>query len=177
MPVSTRQNQSKNRMGIKFQKSLLLIAYFILLSSFNSNKDFPLLQPIAKEEFKYISSKFGWRNHPIREDYHFHSGIDIVTKHKNTKVFVTADGLVKELDYSKEGLGLYLVIEHANDFETVYAHLSDIKVLKGSKVKAGDCIGRVGDTGSSTAEHLHYEIHHEGIALDPIEIVKRLKKK
>ena len=99
-----------------------------------------------------------------------------MTKHKNAKVFATADGVVKELDYSKEGLGLFLILEHSHGFETVYAHLSDIKVLKGSSVRAWEWIARMGTTGSSTAEHLHYEIRHDGMAIDPIEVIELLKK-
>ena len=163
-------------MNIRVQPVILCIACLVFFSSFNSNPPLPILQPVAQKDFNYISSKFGWRKHPIRQNRQFHSGIDIVTKHKNAKVFATADGIVKELDYSKEGLGLFVILEHSHDFETVYAHLSDIKVLKGSSVRAGEWIARMGTTGSSTAEHLHYEIRHDGMAIDPIEVIERLKK-
>jgi len=151
------------------------IVLFFVCTSFNSHTELPTLQPLSNKDFKYISSKFGWRNHPIKNDYHFHAGIDIVAKNKQAPVYATADGYVTELDYSKEGLGLFLVIDHSNDIQTVYAHLSDIKVLKGTYVKAGQMIGKIGTTGGSTSEHLHYEIRFEGVALDPFEVIKRLR--
>jgi len=162
---------------IKMNISIFVILLFLFFSSFNTTTQVPILQPISKQDFKYISSNFGWRNHPIRKKYHFHSGIDIVTKNKNAAIYATADGYIKELNYSKEGLGLYIVIEHINDIETVYAHLSDIRVLEGSKVKAGQMIANIGTTGSSTGEHLHYEIRFDGVALDPVKVIERLKEK
>jgi len=75
----------------------------------------PLLHPIRQTDFKYISSKYGWRIDPITQDSSFHEGIDIATISMNAAVYATADGIVETLDYDKKR-GLFIIINHAFGF-------------------------------------------------------------
>ena len=129
----------------------------------------PLLQPIRQADFKYISSKYGWRIDPITKDSTFHEGIDIATTGTNAAVYATADGIVETLDYDKKR-GLFIILNHSFGFQTQYYHLGNFFIRKGQSVKAGEKIGLVGNTGKSTAEHLHYEVLFEGVAINPLDL-------
>ncbi len=126
----------------------------------------PLLHPIRKADFKYISSEYGWRIDPITRDSTFHEGIDIATISTNAAVYATADGIIETLDYDKKR-GLFIIINHAFGFQTQYFHLDNFFIREGQKVRTGEKIGLVGNTGKSTASHLHYEVLFEGVAIDP----------
>jgi murein DD-endopeptidase MepM/ murein hydrolase activator NlpD len=87
-----------------------------------------------------------------------------------TPVYATGDGKVTELKGSKRsrtGFGLYLKIDHGYGYETVYGHLNAFNVKRGQNVKRGDIIAFVGNTGGSTAPHLHYEVHKDGKKVNP----------
>lgn len=129
----------------------------------------PLLHPVRQADFKYISSEYGWRIDPITKDSTFHKGIDIATIPSNAKVYATADGIIKTLDYDKKR-GLFIIINHAFGFQTQYFHLANFFIREGQSVKAGEKIGLVGNTGKSTATHLHYEVFFEGVAIDPLDL-------
>ena len=81
-----------------------------------------------------------------------------------TPVYATGNGVVKKIkkSRSKKDYGNYILIDHGYDYESFYAHLDKVLVSKGKKVKRGDLIGHVGNTGKSTAPHLHYEVHYNG---------------
>lgn len=113
-----------------------------------------------------ITSHFYYRSNPFSKGgREFHSGIDIRGA-KGDPAKTTADGVVKFAGY-KGGYGYVVMVEHEEDFETRYAHLSKLKVKKGDKVSVGDVIGLIGSTGRSTGPHLHYEILYKGKKLDP----------
>ena len=124
-------------------------------------------QPIKRADFKYITSPFGVRIDPITKQKHWHNGIDIGVKHPQTIVYCTADGIVEALGYHSSK-GAYITIQHDDDFQTKYFHLDNIFIRRGEEVKQGQKIGIVGNTGKSTAIHLHYEIHFNGDAIDPL---------
>jgi len=125
----------------------------------------PSGQPIA---FKGITSKFGWRNNPLKpRKREFHPGIDLRAK-VGTPVFATADGIVEfARKKSKIGYGKLIILNHSLGFKTIYAHLHRVKVKTGQFVKKGDIIGLSGNTGYSNGPHLHYEVRYIGIPLDP----------
>ncbi len=112
-----------------------------------------------------ISSPFGNRVHPIYKRTQFHKGIDLAAPN-GTPVYATADGVVT---YSGVcgGYGNFVKINHQNGYKTAYAHLSTIKVGKNANVRKGDLIGYVGSTGTSTGNHLHYEVHYNDKLIDP----------
>lgn len=117
----------------------------------------------------YITSSFGFRRGIFRADHsgnEFHRGVDMRAR-EGRAVLATADGMVREVRYSHLGYGNRVRLEHPDGFETVYAHLSSIVVQKGDPVKAGDPIGRSGETGNTTGPHLHYEVILKGRPLDP----------
>jgi len=101
---------------------------------------------------------------------HFHPGIDIPNPLGST-VAASNDGEVVYASWTNSGHGNLVVLRHNAGFETLYAHLSKIEVVVGQKVTQGQTIGRVGSTGNSTGPHLHFEIHENGVALNPLRFI------
>jgi len=127
----------------------------------------PSIQPVANKELKRIASGYGYRIHPVHKVRKFHRGIDF-TAPNGTEVFATGDGKIVKASRSNRGYGNKIVIDHGYGYQSLYAHLSVIDVKKGQVVKRGEKIGSVGSSGLSTAPHLHYEVHHEDKAINPI---------
>lgn len=128
----------------------------------------PAIQPLAAKDVKYISSGFGSRMHPIYKIMRFHYGLDM-SSHVGAEVYATADGKVSETDIKgRTANGLKITLDHGNGYETVYAHLSRVIVREGQTVKRGQVIGLVGNTGVSSGPHLHYEVHKNGKAVNPV---------
>ena len=105
--------------------------------------------------------------HPITGKETTHMGIDVAAP-TGTPVFATGDGVVKKAEEEK-GWGKLVVLEHEEGYATFYAHMDEIGVANGKKVRKGDVIGRVGNTGQSTGPHLHYEVRKNGIHLNPAD--------
>lgn len=126
----------------------------------------PAIQPISNKDLTRVASGWGWRIHPIYKIRKFHYGIDF-TGPVGTDIYVTGDGVVKEVKSSRIGYGKEIIIDHGFGYETLYAHLSKFKVKKGDVVKRGDVIAFIGNTGTSTAPHLHYEVIKNGKKVDP----------
>ena len=115
----------------------------------------------------YAGRGFGKQMHPIYKRIKFHKGIDMKASH-GSGIFAAADGVVRAT--SRGGsYGKVIIIDHANGFQTRYAHCSKIYVRTGQKVKQRKCIGRVGNTGLSTHAHLHFEIRKNGKPIDPMK--------
>lgn len=130
---------------------------------------FPAIQPISNKDLKRTASGWGYRIHPIFKVRKMHYGMDF-TAPVGTPVYATGDGKVTEVKGSKRsrsGFGLKLEIDHGYGYETLYAHLNAFNVKRGQKVKRGDIIAYVGNTGGSTAPHLHYEVHKNGKRVNP----------
>lgn len=117
----------------------------------------PAIQPVSNNNLKRMASGYGYRMHPIYNVRKFHSGMDFSAP-KGTSVYATGDGTVVTTKRSRRGYGKHIKINHGYGYQTVYAHLDKILVYRGKKVKRGDLIGRVGNTGTSTSTHLHYEV-------------------
>ena len=124
----------------------------------------PSIRPV---EEGYLNSTFGYRIDPIDNVKRFHQGQDI-TVETGTPIYAPADGIVKRAYYAG-GFGNHIKLQHGAGYTTLFAHLSKIKVKHGQKVKRGDIIGLTGNTGRSTAPHLHYEIHHNGKPRNPLD--------
>ncbi|MDB9525890.1 M23 family metallopeptidase [Oscillatoria sp. CS-180] len=113
-----------------------------------------------------VSSEFGIRRNPFGGfNYEMHSGIDFRGP-VGTPVYATADGTVIRAEHSG-GYGKHIVIDHGYDYETLYAHLSNIQVQTGDRIKRGDLIGALGSTGRSSGPHLHYEVHRDHKPINP----------
>ncbi len=129
-------------------------------------KRIPSILPIKSSQIKRIGP-FGMRKHPIYGIWKLHEGTDL-TARKGTEIHATGDGVIEKIKSSKRGYGNQIVINHGFGYKTRYAHLSKFLVKEGQKVKRGEIIGLVGNTGLSTGPHLHYEVRKNGRAIDPI---------
>ena len=112
-----------------------------------------------------MASGFGWRIDPIYRTRRFHSGMDF-TAPGGTEIFATGNGTVQSVGW-EQGYGNTVKINHGFGYLTLYAHMHKFNVKPGQKVKRGDVIGQVGNTGKSTGPHLHYEVHFRGQAMNP----------
>jgi len=125
----------------------------------------PAIQPILNKNLTSVASGYGRRIDPIYRVPTFHSGMDF-SSHTGTKVFATGEGKITLAGW-KQGYGNTIQINHGFNYETLYAHLSEVDVRVGQKVMRGEVIGKVGTTGKSTGPHLHYEVHFRGVPQNP----------
>ena len=130
------------------------------------NNDVPSIVPVDESKAQF-GSGWGERIHPIYKTKMFHNGVDWSAR-PGTDVYATADGIVAKTDTSnKEGLGLTIILNHGAEYKTLYAHLSGFAIKEGDQVKKGQVIGYVGNTGKSTAPHLHYQVLKNNKPVDP----------
>ncbi len=127
----------------------------------------PAISPIADKDLTRFASGYGYRIHPIYRTRKMHTGIDL-TAPTGTIIHATGDGKVVQANYSLGGYGKRIIIDHGFGFKTLYAHLNEIDVRVGQKVKRGQQIGKVGSTGRSTAPHLHYEVRKNNKTENPV---------
>ena len=114
------------------------------------------------------TAKFGMRLHPIKKVMKMHNGIDIPAP-SGTPIYTPLGGTVTTNAYQAGGAGNYIKIDHGNGLTTVYMHMVEKSpCAKGSTVTAGQQIGKVGTTGGSTGNHLHFEVHENGTPVDPL---------
>ena len=123
----------------------------------------------------YITSKFGYRNHPIYRRAKFHAGVDFAGK-KGTPVLATADGVVAFSGW-QSGYGRMVEIRHMDGLKTRYAHNQKNLVTEGDMVKKGQAIAELGSTGRSTGPHVHFEVRKNGKAVNPLKYVGKSKSK
>jgi Membrane proteins related to metalloendopeptidases len=123
-------------------------------------KCIPAIQPVANKDLKRMASGYGMRIDPIYKTPRFHSGMDFTAK-VGTEIYATGDGTVMLAGWNS-GYGNCVVINHGYHYETLYGHCDKIRVRPGQKVKRGEVIATVGNTGKSTGPHLHYEVKFRG---------------
>lgn len=146
------------------------------LSSPVSGRNLLFNSSVFESLFEYFiqtqyTNSVGFENmkNPFTKKIVHHNGIDIAAPN-GTEVYAAAKGKVKSavVDYEKnKGPGKHIVIQHTARFETFYSHLDDVLVKEGQEIKAGEIIGKVGTTGMSTGNHLHFEIRQNGEVQDP----------
>lgn len=127
----------------------------------------PAIQPISNKQLIALASGFGPRIHPVYKVKKMHTGIDFAAS-IGTPIYATADGRVEEVSVRFSGYGKMVVINHGFGYKTRYAHMHGFAVRQGQQVKRGDLIGYVGNTGLSTAPHLHYEVMMNGSQINPV---------
>jgi murein DD-endopeptidase MepM/ murein hydrolase activator NlpD len=132
--------------------------------------DIPSVWPL-KGGIGHISMAFGQNIHPITGAWYIHKGLDFSTWRSGDPVIATANGQVVTVAYDPANFGNYVIIKHKHGMYTRYAHLSVTRVTKGQFVSQGDVIGLVGNTGVSTAPHLHYEVHIGSDVVDPAKYI------
>lgn len=150
-----------------------MIAYFDELSKqFAQEQEEALRSALANGTFIWpvpdctlLTSRFGYRMHPILGYERFHAGVDIGAKAGDT-IIASDGGTVAVAEYS-DSYGNYVLINHGNGYTTLYAHMSSMAVEAGQAVEQGDTLGYVGSTGWSTGPHLHFEIRYNDEKTDP----------
>lgn len=127
----------------------------------------PAIPPVTTDRSVYrLSSSFGYRVDPVYGRTAHHKGVDFALDPGNP-VYATGDGVVESVKFEFFGYGNHLVIDHGFGYKTRYAHMKNIGVVEGMKVKRGECIGESGNSGKSTGPHLHYEVIYKGRHVNP----------
>lgn len=121
-----------------------------------------------------ITSNFGMRNHPIFGNYKMHNGVDFGASYE--PVYSVLDGVVTQAGWDSKGGGNFIEIRHTNKYKTKYLHLNKMYYNVGDQVKAGYIIGQSGNTGNSTAPHLHFSVVENGKYVNPINFLNTLIK-
>ena len=117
-----------------------------------------------------VSSPYGWRIHPVYGDRRFHNGVDLSAA-SGTPIYASRSGKVVVAQYSSSA-GYYVTIDHQDNFQSKYLHMTHYIVKKGDYVTAGQVIGYVGSTGVSTGPHLHFTITYKGNYVNPADYIK-----
>lgn len=150
------------RRKVEFEKS----EYQLISEKFKENKllfeSIPAIRPCLGD---FATYGFGMRPHPILKVVRMHDGIDIITD-TGSPVYASGNGIVDFVG-RKGGYGIAVEIDHGFGYKTVYAHLKNSTVKKGQSVTRGGLIAHSGNSGLSTGPHLHYEVHHNGVKLNP----------
>jgi len=159
-----------------------------LLMAFSTQKNFQITKPdendSTQEQIAFglpidiknnflLESGYGKRLHPVLGVMRLHTGIDLVAK-EGVPVVSAQDGVVKKAKLA-EAWGNKIVIQHDGKYSSSYSHLKSMMVKEGDKVQKGQEIGSVGHTGSSTKDHLHFEILEDGKSKDPIKYLPEIK--
>ncbi len=128
----------------------------------------PITFPIAKDY--HITSTFGFREHPSQAIEEFHTAVDIGAL-KGTPIRAAADGVVIKSEKSGS-LGNHIIIDHSNGFFTIYGHCDKLIAKEGARIREGEIIAKVGSTGDSTGNHLHFGMKKDDLYFDPSYIFK-----
>lgn len=132
-------------------------------------KSIPLGKPVKGS----IASRFGPRHDPINNKRSFHQGIDIKAQ-PGDQIHATAAGVITKA-FRNGSYGNFVEIDHKNGFKTTFAHMKKYVVAEGDKVKRGQLIGQVGNTGRSTGPHLHYELLYKDKPINPLKFMQVTK--
>ena len=136
-----------------------------LLNYFRERKSILAATPSVWPVHGWVTSEFGQRISPFSNATEFHRGLDIASR-VGKPVFAPADALVEEVAYD-HGEGNYVKLSHGYGIDTYYGHLVKAGVAVGMRVKRGDVIGYVGNSGRSTGSHLHYSVFVNGLPMNP----------
>jgi len=126
----------------------------------------PLLQPISPANRYWLTSTFGYRTDPFTGQRRLHRGVDMAGPY-GLEIHATGDGVVRMAGYDS-GYGKEVLIDHGFGYKSRYAHLQDIHVKRGERVRRGEVIGTLGSSGRSTGPHLHYEVSLNNRAVNPM---------
>jgi len=136
-----------------------------LIGKLEGQKSLLACTPAIRPAKGWLTSRFGYRTSPFTGRRELHKGLDIANQ-KGTPIVVTADGIVKSVG-SKRYLGNYVIVDHGHGMVTHYAHLDKALVKRGTKVKRGDLIAEMGNSGRSTGPHVHYAVYLNGVPVNP----------
>jgi len=158
------QTQQFNLAAINQKKS-----FESLFNNLEDQRNLLAATPAIRPTDGWISSTFGYRTSPFTGLREFHNGLDIATQ-KGTPILATADGVITFAG-TKGLMGKLIIIDHGHGMVTRYGHIHKMLKKRGDAVKKGDTIALVGNTGRSTGSHLHYEVHLDGIPVNPAKYI------
>lgn len=168
LSLSEQKTESLRKKTVKVEANFKEIANILSTNANEINfKSLPLSLPVKDMTHAQIGASLGKKINPFYKVMAYHDGLDIISS-KGDPVIAAGDGIVTNIIHSRQGKGNVVEITHVDGYVTKYAHLSDIKVIKGRKVRVGQQIGSVGMSGRSFAPHLHYEVLKDGVNMDPI---------
>ncbi len=127
----------------------------------------PAIQPVSNKDLNRVASGYGLRIDPIYGTPKMHKGLDF-TAPQGTPIYATGNGRVSAASFDQGGYGNHVIINNGYGYQTLFGHMSKIKVKAGQIVKRGEVIGWVGSTGKSTGPHCHYEVHVNGREVNPV---------
>ncbi|MCG8635019.1 MAG: peptidoglycan DD-metalloendopeptidase family protein [Desulfobacterales bacterium] len=174
LPLETRHNNLIREMHQQVDQTQTAAAkktldFEDLINKLEKKKNLLASTPSIKPVDGWITSRFGYRKSPFTGKRSFHSGLDISNR-PGTKIITTANGKVTYAA-RKMYFGNLVVIDHGYGKVTKYAHCKEILVKRGQKVKRGEVIATVGNTGQSTGPHLHYEVRINGAPVNPLKYI------
>ncbi len=140
-----------------------------LLGKLEAQKNLLAHTPAIRPVRGWQTSGFGYRHSPFTGKKEFHKGLDIANR-KGTNIVATADGVLSFVG-SKGNLGKVVVIDHGHGIVTRYAHLDKVVQQRGARVKRGEVIAQMGNSGRSTGPHLHYEVRLNGVPVNPTKYI------
>lgn len=140
-----------------------------LLDKLEGQRNLLASTPAIRPTTGWLTSRFGYRTSPFTGRKEFHKGVDIANR-KGTDILATADGIVSYAG-KKGAMGNVVVIDHGHGLVTRYAHLSETVKKRGEAVKRGNVIAKMGSSGRSTGPHLHYEVHLNGVPVNPARYI------
>jgi peptidase M23-like protein len=168
--IETQEKVDKLMLQLKIQKNSLDTIFEKAKSRAEMIASIPSIKPVR---FDMLSknmnamSGFGIRLHPIHKVDKMHTGIDF-TAPPGTPIQATGNGVVIKAEHEVFGYGNHVIIDHGYGYTSLYGHMSSFSVQVGDKIQKGQTIGKVGNTGTSTAPHLHYEVRLKNNPVDPV---------
>ena len=168
--TNTKDRLAKLKSQMSIQRKSLDTIYSLALEREQKLTSIPSIKPVQEDKLarniRHLSG-YGIRIHPVHKVKKIHKGIDF-TAPEGTPIQATGNGTIKKVNKSRS-YGNNVIIDHGFGYETLYAHMHEVHVKVGEKVIKGQQIGTVGDTGLSTAPHLHYEVRINGKHVNPID--------
>ena len=163
------RSMHKSLEQIEGETSVQMLERTELLSYLNKQKTLLASTPSIWPTKGWISSDFGYRQSPFTGEKEFHKGLDICNR-KGSSIIAPANGVVSSIE-TDAGYGRMLVINHGYGLVTRYAHLDKVLIKRGQAVERGQEIALVGNTGRTTGPHLHYEVHLNGVPVNPLHYI------
>ena len=168
--ISTKQKIEKLKRQLVIQSKSLDDVEKLANEKEDMLASIPAIKPVRSDKLQRnikSLSGFGMRLHPIWKRRKMHTGIDF-TAPKGVSIHATGNGKIHSIKNMKSGYGTHVIIDHGYGYKTLYAHMGSVSVKVGQEVTRGQVIGTIGNTGTSTAPHLHYEVINQGEKVNPI---------
>ncbi len=163
--VTQRIDKISSRLLIQSNSLENVLEEAVSNQQFRASK--PSINPISSADPFWITSSYGYRNDPFTGRRTAHHGIDLAGPH-GLNIHVSGDGTVVKARVNRSGYGKEVIVDHGFGYTTRYAHLQEILVKPGQKLKRGEVLGTMGNTGRSTGPHLHYEVNKNGHPMNPM---------